>query len=173
MDKNHEKYKIVGMLLNDPARDLKSIAKELDVSYGKVVRYNRELKEAQDNQTLNEFIDMDDAVFRDLVANAKSQAPATLEGEITESLDRLSEAKTGLDILSTELQSTARQLNVRIRMFSHKVEHVSELDALADALCKLQNAFFNKQSTTVNIQNNLSSAGGQPYGAFLSDKPED
>lgn len=47
------------------------------------------------------------------------------------------------------------------------VESVDQLTVLAEAVCKLQSAFFGK-GTQVNIQNNI---GGEAYGEFLGDAP--
>lgn len=171
MTKEQEKYNIVSRLLNGDAP--KDVSEALDVPYSKVLRLNRELKDAQEANTLNEFIAMDEAVMAELMEGIAARAPDALQGEVVAAVANVSEAKSTMEVLSHDLQVTAKVITTRIKVAASTVEHVSELDVLADALCKLQNAFFNKNSTQVNVQNNYGSDGAPKYGAFLSDKPSD
>jgi hypothetical protein len=167
--KEQQKYKIVSLLLNGSAP--KDIAEELDVPYSTVLRTNRELKESQDNNTMQEFLDMDAVLMGELMDAAVERTPEMLKDDMKSSLANLNEAKTGMEILSAELQITAKALVIKIKSLSMGIEHVSEIESLASALCQLQNAFFNKNQTQVNVQNNFGNEGSPKYGAFLSDKP--
>lgn len=163
------KYKIVSLLLNDETP--LQISKALDVSYNKVLRYQRELNKAQDNNTVQEFIDLDSAMMQELMDGVAAKAPAAIAGEVSESMGNLAKAKGIMDVLADDMATTAKMLTTRIKAAAANAEHVGDLDTLADALCKLQNAFFNKNQTQVNVQNNY---GQEPqYGAFLNDKPAD
>lgn len=165
-----EKYEIVSRLLND--ENPRDIANLLDVSHSKVLRYKRELTEHLHNNTLNEFIDLDAAMLNELTTLARSRVPTALESDASEVLDTLVSVKSTLDALSLELQSTAKFLSSRIKVTASTTTTTSELETLSVALCNLQNAFFNKNSTQVNVQNNYSAEQGK-YGNLLNDKPTD
>lgn len=165
-----EKYEIVSRLLNN--EEPRSIADTLDVSYSKVLRFKRELTEHLANDTLNEFIDLDAAMLNELTQLAKQSVPEALVGEADKAIQGLITAKSTLEVLSVELQSTARFLSSRIKTAASTITTTSELETLSLALCNLQNAFFNKNSTQVNVQNNYSAEQGK-YGNLLDDKPTD
>jgi uncharacterized Ntn-hydrolase superfamily protein len=161
------KYQIVSRLLNGETP--KAISEEFDVPYTKVLRLQRELKEAQLNNTVQEFIDIDAAMMEELVDAVKASTPPGLAEAVDKSMAVLVATKSIMDVLSEDFIMTAKALSMRIRQSAANTEQVSELDVLSDALCKLQVAFFNKNQTQVNVQNNY---GQEPqYGAFLDDKP--
>lgn len=170
MDKNQEKYQIVSRLLNDESPEL--IAADLDVSINKVRRLKREFKKAQDDNTVQEFINLDEAMLKELMDIAKEKVPEAISDEADEALTGLVTQHNLMDALSTDLQTTAKFLSSRIKATASTVQHASELEVLADALCKLQTAFFNSNTTQVNVQNNYGEQAGSPYGDLLSDKPQ-
>lgn len=163
-----EKYQIVNKLLaGDAATD---IAKETGIGYAKVLRIKREFEEAQANEALGSFIDMDAVMMDKLLESAKETIPAELIEAAGEAVGNIKEAKSAMDLLSNDMIVTATTLTTRIKSMSLSIEHVSELGDLAKALCDIQNAFFNSNKTQVNIQNNMGSTDG--YGEFLSDQPK-
>jgi DNA-binding GntR family transcriptional regulator len=170
MDKEQEKYQIVSRLLNDEAPEL--IAADLDVSINKVRRLKREFKKAQDDNTVQEFINLDEAMLNELMDIAKEKVPEAIAEDAGEALVLLKGQHSLMDALSTDLQTTAKFLSNRIKSTASTVQHASELEVLADALCKLQTAFFNSNTTQVNVQNNYGDQAGSPYGDLLSDKPQ-
>jgi len=164
-----QKYKIVSLLLNDETPS--AIAKDLDISYNKVLRIQRELKQAQADNTVQEFVDLDTVMMEELIGIAADKAPDAISGAVRDSLGDIAKAKTVMEALSDDMIVTAKTLTTRIKASAANVDTVGELDTLADALCKLQNAFFNKNQTQVNVQNNYGQEA--QYGAFLDDKPAD
>ena len=158
------KYTILSKLINGEAP--KEIAEEVeDASYATVLRLRRELEEAKANDTVDKLLNLDKAAFDLVLEGVKSN---TIEG-INESLSDIRTSVTAAEALQRDLQTTASILNTRVKSLSLSTDSVGELSMLADTLCALQNAFFNKNSTQVNVQNNYESAPS--YGAFLSDKP--
>lgn len=169
MTKEQEKYQIVSRLLNDESPEL--IAADLDVSLNKVRRLKREFKKAQEENTVQEFINLDEAMLNELMDIAKEKVPEAIAEDAGEALTVLATQHNLLDALSTDLQTTAKFLSGRIKVAASTVQHASELEVLADALCKLQTAFFNSNTTQVNVQNNYGEQQGSAYGDLLSDKP--
>ena len=78
---------------------------------------------------------------------------------------------SGLQVLDMTLQNTALNLANRINSMAMSAGGSDELVTLTDALCKLQNAFFNSNKVQVNVQNNIGGEGGKTYSAFMGDKP--
>jgi hypothetical protein len=163
---NNQKYKVISMLQNEHTP--KEIADDLDVSYGAVLKLRREYETAKINGTIDTLLDTNKLVLTE-VAEQLSDLPTTEDAVI-----ELTKGLNGLERLSEEFQATALTINTRTRSLLLSIEHISELEVATDILCKLQNAFLNKNSTQVNIQNNLGGDSATPkYSQFLGDKPSD
>lgn len=169
MTSDQLKYTCISRLLNSEPKG--EIAKLLEIPYTTVLRYSKELKEAQANGTLESLIDMDQVMLDSLVDQQRSLAPAGLANEVSSSLDAVKGAKTILEALADDMQITAKTLTTKIKSLANGAENASEIDTLASALCDLQNAFFNKNTTQVNVQNNYDTGQPSTYGNFLDDKP--
>ncbi len=159
------KYKVLSRLLNgEAAVDI------TEAKYATVLRWKRELAIAQKNDTVAKLMDLDQAVFDQVLEGVEANTVPGVLDDTKAVTAGLSQAKTKADALQTDLMQTASDINTRIRNKALGVEHISELDMLTDALCKLQNAFFNKNSTNVNVQNNYDSSN-RAYATFLGDAP--
>lgn len=155
------KYKVVAEL--QKGRPAKDIAEDLDVAYGKVLKIRREYEVALANNEVDSFIKADS-----LLVAAVSEELSTVV-DVSDAAEALSKGVEGLDKLNTELHKTALLINTKVQNLAISVQHLSELEIAADIITKLQVAFFNKNSTQVNIQNNL---GDTPrYSQFLGDAP--
>ncbi len=122
---------------------------------------------------VQDFMNLEDAMFDELMEIAKERAPEAIQGDAVEALTELKQTHSLADALSQDMLCTAKFLSGRIRVSAATTQHVSELDVLSDALCKLQTAFFNSNTTQVNVQNNYGEQQGSAYGDLLSDKPAD
>lgn len=165
------KYLICSRLLNgEQATD---ISKDFDdVSYPTILRFKRELEEAQNNNMVAEFLELDKNALQDLMDEVKANAPTSLKNEVKVALESVANSKNLLDTLNMEMVLTATTVNKRLRGLAVACEHATELESITESLCKLQNAFFNKNSTQVNVQNNYDSTGNHRYSNWLSDAPE-
>lgn len=148
------------------------VADDLSVSYATVLRWKREFNAAKEQGKLAELLDLDQLALTMTFEAAGGNI--ALPTEVVEpAIEKLAKGVFGLQSLQEQFQATAVFLNSQIKSRAASVEHTSELVELTAALCSLQNAFFNKNVTQVNVQNNI---GGQPtgkYGSFLSDVPND
>lgn len=160
------KLKIISDLAQEV--DPKIIAETYEVSYPTVLRISREYKEALANNAVDKMVDMDEAMLAEVEQNLKEQLPNAIEGNVTDLIDGVK----GLQRLQAELQTTAGAINKKIASFILNAKQPSEIESLVSSLCQLQNAFFNKNSTQVNVQNNFGTGeGGHAYSEFLSDAP--
>jgi len=150
------------------------IALTEDCPRATVMRLKRELEEAQRNNTISQLVDMESELFNQIIANAQASLPAGMQESSGELIDELKASKNALDQLSTNLVSSANLINNQLRIRAASVESAGELSILTEILCSLQNAFFNKNQTQVNVQNNYGQSEGQTkYGSFISDVPAD
>lgn len=139
----------------------KDIAEELDVAYSSVIRVRKQYEDAVIAGTVDKLLDIDKLMITELA----DKYPIDEVNKLVKSVD-------GLEVLNVELQTSATQINQRVKSMLHSVEHASELAELTDIVCKLQNAFFNKNTTQVNVQNNTyGDSNDNPYNQFLSDAP--
>lgn len=154
------KYKVLS-LLQQPDLSARMISEELDITYGSVLRLEKEFNEHKLNGTLQELINVDDFVAADA-----ADALGVDQVSLTKGLQ-------GLEKLSTDFQVTASQINTRVRSLIMSCDHLSELETAADILCSLNTAFVNTNSTQVNIQNNLGGENNASsrYSGYLSDVP--
>lgn len=171
MDAETQKYQIVSKL--SLGEDPKSIALEFDIPYTKVLRVKKQFETARANNDFEGFIDMDEVLLQQLLAQAEANVPAELADAASAAAKGITKSKSLLDALSEDMVITAKALTNHIKVAANNVDHVSELESLVSALCALQNAFFNSNKTQVNVQNNYGNAGSpaKTYGEFLSDKP--
>ena len=163
------KYEVVSRLLNK--MEPKDISTELDMSYGKVLRIKREYEAAAANNAVSSFINLDSVVLDQALAAVEADTPSELLPDVQAVSEGLRQTKGAAEKLSEEMLATAGHLNTRIRSLALSIDHVSELEGLTSALCQLQTAFFNSNTTQVNVQNNFGDAGATTsnYGEFLGD----
>ena len=141
------------------------VAKELAISPSTVIRWNTEYVRAKDEGTLDKLLKVDELVLHeaarimDIPVNAEAKAIA-----------KSSAAK----LLEDTTIATATNVVTRINTMVAGVSGADELCQLVKALCDVQTAFFNKQTTQVNVQNNLgvqTNPGAGTYSSFLGDAP--
>lgn len=162
---DRQKYQVISRLQR--SMEPKEIADDVGVSYGSVLKLRRDFEAAKVNGTIDALLDTKSLILSE-VGEALSDLPSTKESvvELTSGLD-------GLQRLGDELQRTALSINTQIRSLMLSVDNLGELEVAAEILCKLQTSFMNKNTTQVNIQNNLGGNDAPRYTQFLGDKPRD
>lgn len=157
-------YRAVSLL--DAGTDMKQVATMCDITYATVMRWNREYQEAKKNGVLDELLDMDVLLLE--MAVRGTDVPAQFSEAAAKELVK---GVNGLSALQDRMQITATYLVNKIQSQAASVQGTGELLDLVNGLAILQNAFFNKNSTQVNVQNNFNNDGQSSYSSFLSDKP--
>ena len=169
MSKEKLKFKVISRLLNGEAS--KAIAESEGVPYPTVLRWNRELAKAQDEDSLAELVNVDQAILDTVLDEIKSNTPVGLQDAAETATVEVRRAKSAAETLQEDMQRTAIQINDKIKRSVIICDGPGELSILTDSLCTLYNAFFNKNSTQVNVQNNYD-ASNRAYSSFLSDNPD-
>lgn len=145
-----------------------------NVSYPQALRLRKELNEAIEANTLNELFDLEEAAIESLLDNVKSEleeAAEVLTGDLMplnnalESVEsRIRESK----LLEAELAKAGQTLAKRIERQAAIANTPESLLSLAEALAKLQTAYFKNS----NIQIANFNGNGEQKGSFeeLLDK---
>ena len=156
---DEDKYRVMNLLHG--GKSFNEVSAATDIPLSTVLRWNKELKDSMANGMLNDMLDMDRVVLGEVIERV-SEEPNLREasGKLVESLDYANR-------LNQELQLTALTISSKAKMFASSADNSSELIALSEVICQLQVAFFNSNSTQVNIQNNM----GTGYEEFLTDAP--
>lgn len=149
------------------------IATKRDVSYATVLRYKTEFEKAKANGKLDTILDLSKVAREQLANQVLAQTPEDMRDAVEAEMGALLKSIDMADVLKVNMQAAANKLTDRVVTLINKCESGSELHVLADTLCMLQTAFFNKNMTQVNVQNNFGQ-GSEPakYSEFLSDKPQ-
>lgn len=137
------------------------IAEELEVTYTTVVNYSKDFKRAENEGKLDAIINQDMLVIQEIAENLPVDATSVVK------------SLNGLDRLNNDIQHSAKLIINKLNIVTSNVgpDDVMDLATCAKILCDLQNAFFNKNSVNLNVQNNNFDASQSTYGEFLSDKP--
>lgn len=165
---NDQKFLILADLANGFTPT--EIATNQKVSYATVLRYKAEFEKAKANNELGKILDLSAVARKQLADQVISQAPEALQSAVEGEIKSLLASTDMSDILKINLQASANKIADRINVLINQAQNSSEVLVLAEALCDLQNAFFNKNQTQVNVQNNYG-AEASKYGTLLSDTP--
>ncbi len=144
----------------------KEIAEQFEVPYSKVIRIQAQYKEAVLNNTITEFLQSERLVLDRATELLASELPS-IQQEIDAAKASISKKMTIMEQLNDDLATTAAIANTKLRVFIAGAETAGELSTLVDSLCTLRNAFFNKNITQVNIQNNTGGTGGYNWGSDI------
>ena len=163
------RYQIIAGLEAGESPDM--IAAKLDIPKTKVLRIKIAYDKAIIDGTLDQMVDVDGLVLANVLAESRKQVPS-LKENIDEVGKAVSDGLERLRALDEQLISTAMFATTRIRTGLATCNTSNEAADFVNSLCKLREAFFNKNVTQVNIQNNVvGSEGNSTYGEWLSDKP--
>ena len=143
-----------------------------DISYATALRYKTQYDQALSNGNLDALIDLSKVAREQLAAQLVANTPEGLRSGIKDALGGVLTSLDMADTLKTNLQASANQIAERINILLRKTETPSELLVLSEALCNLQNAFFNKNMTQVNVQNNYGGGEDTRYKGLLDDTPK-
>ena len=159
------KLKALG-LIADGTRELKDIGLELKVSYPTMLAWRKELESGIESGHLETIVNTDELVVHETVEMIKNnlaelpeEASIAISGELMDTLEGID----GYNVLSTKLQATAGKLVDKIDAAADTSDPML-IESLVDALTKIQNAFFNKNSTYVQVNNTAPT--GQKVSQF-------
>lgn len=160
MPKYDDKLKYKALSLLQQGSDFSTTADATGLPLTAVIRLSKELKKSIENGGIDSLIDMDRVVLGEVLEVVAENK------DMTEAVGKLTQSLNYSDRLSSELQLAATHLVKQAKSIAMKSENAGELLVCTEVICNLQNAFFNSNSTQINIQNN-----NQGYTEFLSDAP--
>lgn|SRR5574343_41610 len=149
-----QKLQVLGKL--KAGLEAREISEQLIIPYPIVLKWRKELKEAEQLGTVHTLVNADallvSRVAEEVKEDLKNIAPT--EGElITKDVNEVIAKVDSYALLNTQLHATALKAVSKISGMLDAQIGPSELDLLIDGLTKIQTAFFNKNSNTVNILN--------------------
>lgn len=157
---------------SSPSR-LRELVEELRVPYSKLLRWRKELNVATKEGNVFSLINADQLMLHRVARETKLELEelAPKEGELIEKeVDSVVNGVEGLQVLNTQLQTTAIKLAKKVDRLTASIEYGKDIVALVDSLTKLQIAFFSKTTNTINVQNNTYSDEGISKFATLEKK---
>lgn len=149
--------------LNTPNPD---IAAKFGISLVKVTRIKNKYEEAVRNNTVDKLLNLDSMVLDKATSLLKTEL-ASLDDNIESVATDIKNSSALLAGLDEDLISTARIANNKLRVMISTADTAGELGMLIDSLATLRNSFFNKNVTTVAIQNNIGSAAQYDFASDL------
>jgi len=168
-----DELKLRALGLMSTGAEPKDLVNELDVAYPTLLKWRRELKESIETGSITSLIDVDAVLVKETVENLKKSltdlAPEqaiAIEGE----LEPLTKGVDGYQKLSVKLQTVALNLATKIGDMADETENLSstDIETLVASLAKLQEAFFNKNGTYIQVLQNNGSGGSEAVSRFKS-----
>lgn len=153
-----DKHRII-IALQDSSKSALAISEELGINYGTVLKTKRKYEEALINGTVEQLINTDKILLNEV---GKELSLVTETENLVKGLE-------GLERLQDDLQRTAININNKVNSLMLSVSDLSELEIAVDIIRKLNDSFFNKNFTQINVQNNMAET--PKYTQFLGDAP--
>jgi len=158
------KYKVIADLEHgDSPKDLVT---RYELSYPAILKIRRDYKEALASNSVDTVLAADKVLIDRIAKEVTEEGildPCKVE-ELTDGIDAFSR-------LATDLQETANLLVRNIKNQANLVTDLGEVELMVKCISMLQNVFFNKGVTNLNVlnqQNNI--ANGNTVSTFKSLK---
>ena len=142
-----------------------SVADDLKIGKGTIVRWYAEYKDARLAGTLDKLYDSEKLLLA-AAGQLTSQGGADADW-IKKKASEMNAGLKGLAKLDEDTQLSALAINQKIKSLIMSSESPSELADLTDCLCALRTAFFAK-GTQVNIQN-VAGGSESKYRTLIRD----
>lgn len=150
----------------------RELVAKLDVPYPQLLRWKKELKQAEENGTVASLIDVD-ALVLEKVANETKEAlrnfAPTAEEEIEAKVGEVVSKVDGLQALNLQTQETASTMLTKIKGMALLATDIQEIESLTNSLTKIQTAFFNKPGG-INVLNAPGASGEGLLGLFKQNQ---
>lgn len=139
---------------------------ELDISYSQALKLSKQLVEAEKRNTVLELFNMEEAALETLLNTVSQELVLTgeilgVESSANTAANGLAKQLNGLDLLESEFQSAAIEIARNLKLQALASSEINTLLTAAEALSKLQTAFFAK-GTNVQV-NNINADGFEKY----------
>ena len=125
------------------------------ITYASALKLRKELHAAEERNRILELFKLDEAALDILLESVRKQLMPAIEafgiGELVE--EEIKDLTKGIDggkLLNQEFQASARTLANKITSAAITANNSDTILQLAEALCKLQNAFFGQEANPSN-----------------------
>lgn len=153
-----QKFRVLAKLSADA--DPKDIAQDEKVPYQTVMNWRREQYSENETKSIQELINVDAVLVHRIAEEVKEEmraAPIEQQEDIAKAVDGVVEKIDSYQQLNTKLHDTAVKLVNKIAGMADDDDGVPlgpvGLQILVESLARIQIAFFNKNSTNINVLN--------------------
>ena len=164
----NEKDKLVALAHLHAGKKPKEIPELVpSISYPQALRLRKELEKAIENDTLQSLFDLEQAALDSLMETVTSElneATLILAGDsepLKNAVGNIANSIEGTKLLEAELADAGRKIVAQIKVAAVGTSSTESLLILAEALAKLQTAFF--KTGNVQIANLGGSEGFEKY----------
>lgn len=169
--KYSDETKLSALALISAGEDLKDIVDKLEVAYPTLKRWKDELELAQTNQNIAGLVDVDQVMLHRIAEETKQDLiDLASDGkdiaEIDEAIHGIVESIDGYNLLNTKLQTVALRAADRVNNLIDSGTGIGDLKLLVETLALIQNAFFNKPTTNINMLNQHTNVSNTQVNNF-------
>ena len=145
----------------------REISETFNVPYSRVLRMRRELTAAKETNEVQSLVNVEQEVVHRIAEEVRKDLAEMSPNENTDkAIEGVIEAIDGYQLLNTKTQESAMKIIERLNSMVSICMTPIELEVLANSLTKIHIAFFNKNSTSVQILNQNN--GGAPSDTAVS-----
>ena len=94
---HQEKYRLISLV--EQGMETREIAAELDISVSKAARLVNQYNLAKRNNTIEQFVDVSDAVVGELIDNITNNAPKVIKDRVETAVEGVLQARDELQLL--------------------------------------------------------------------------
>lgn len=170
-----DKLKLAALAMLKLEHKPRDIADKLGISYGTVLKYSKELIEAERRNDVLSLFALPELALAELLDTVRNNYDGLLtvlgvdSAPLVGELEQLGDGIRAMQGLEVDLATAASKLSRKLAVMTDLTTEANELYTLCEALSKLQTAFFAKGTTVqvANISGGLPNGGGGP-NEFLS-----
>lgn len=172
MANEEKKLKFFGLIkaaaaIENKELDYDALAQMFEEPKSKLRSWFKQFKEQAKDDDILKLIDLDTIVLDKVIEKAEEDLteqfkvnpitgviePVVEEPKVTAKVRQFRDRVTGLKLLDEELRATAGSLVCQIAEATQDELNPRDLANLANALVSIQNAFFNKPTTNIQVNN--------------------
>jgi hypothetical protein len=153
--------------------DPHDVVQEMSIPYQTIMNWKRDMKEAEATAEIHTLVKADAIMVHRIAEEVKEEMIAVApneEKEIIKTVDGIVESIDSYQALNTKLHATAAKLVDKISLMADDEKTLGPmgLQVLVESLARIQVAFFNKNSTNINVlnQNVVSEKQVSTFKAF-------
>jgi len=186
------KFELFGLLATDPDLDLRKYVQKYGEPLNTLKTWKREFKKSKTAEDLDKLLNVDaeivERVANEVVMEIDHVAGEIVSAEVLEGreaerahalevkekyakirAETFTSGASGLNALRGEVQATAADL---VHLIAQKIElegdelSIKDMNMLSSSISTIQNSFFNRPTTNIQVNNVAGEEGGTSLSAF-------